>query len=453
MYSGAIALTAAATLAASASASAQSATTAAAFGFDYVGSYGSGGLSQPYSGPTTTGQSYGTGVAVDAADPSQKVYTLVEANPNVGVGGCRGCFPASSRTIAPSTASGYLGPYYVVRRTGDGAIDTAFGANGYVSAFPTSGDSTYKFTSLCIDPGTGDIVVVGQESTSAGPVGVVERLRPPADGSGTAELDSTFNAGGTTPGVVTIATPNGNNAPTLYGCAVSGSGKGKSGTIYVGGVDDAASSSLVVSAKIKGNGRLDSSFGTGGIAESPVISVNGSGQSAEVTNVSISGGPSDVPDLILSGFSFAKGTKDGPAAKATAMTVAVNDRTGALDTNLNGSGELINSAYGEAVFGRITSTHGKATDMYVVYGTAGTHATAFVDYPVTAAVPDTSNPATSQTGTFTVPADFASAQGYTVNSRGQILISGNTTSNVETLTTITGSQALGHPASSRKSTP
>jgi hypothetical protein len=69
MYSGAIALTAAATLAASASA--QSATTAAAFGFDYVGSYGSGGLSQPYSGPTTTGRSYGTGVAVDAAEPSQ----------------------------------------------------------------------------------------------------------------------------------------------------------------------------------------------------------------------------------------------------------------------------------------------------------------------------------------------------------------------------------------------
>jgi hypothetical protein len=63
----------------------------------------------------------------------------------------------------------------------------------------------------------------------------------------------------------------------------------------------------------------------------------------------------------------------------------------------------------------------RATDFYLVYGTPGTDAAAFVGYPITGAVPDTSHPTTTQTGTFTVPSGFVSAQGYTVNSRGQIL--------------------------------
>lgn len=80
------------------------------FKFEYNSAYGHNGLSQPYAGPTTTGQSYGTGVAIDPSDPRQKVYTLVEANPNIGVGGPRGAFPASSRTIPPSsTPANYAG--------------------------------------------------------------------------------------------------------------------------------------------------------------------------------------------------------------------------------------------------------------------------------------------------------------------------------------------------------
>jgi hypothetical protein len=420
-------------------ASAQTVSSNANFYFNYDGSYGTAGLSQPYSSPTTTGQSYGTGVAIQASDPSQKVYSLVEANANVGVGGCRGCFPASSRTISPSsTAPSYLGPYSIVRRTSNGAIDTSFGDSGYISAFPASDNANYKFTSLCIAPGSGNIVIVGQETTSSGAVGVVERLRPPARGSGTTRLDTSFNSRSATPGIVTIATPGGNNSPTLYGCAVSGNG-----TIYVGGVDDAASSSLLVAAKIKSNGNLDSSFGGGGIAELPVESVNGSGASAEVTNVSVNGAESNFPDMILSGFSLTRGAKQGSSSTATAMVVAVNDRTGALDTNFNGTGELINANYGEAVLGHISSRGRTATDLYVVYGTPRTDAAAFVGYPITGAVPDTSKPTTSQTGTFTVPSGFASAQGYTVNSRGQILVSGDTSSNAETLTAIGGSRVLG----------
>ena len=420
------------------------------FKFEYDSPYGNNGLSQPYAGPTTTGQSYGTGVAIDSSDPSQKVYTLAEANPDIGVGGPRGAFPASSRTIPPSsTPADYLGPYYIVRRTNGGAIDKEFGANGYVSTFTTSTDTSYKFASLCLDPGTGNIVIVGQEMTSSGPVGVVERLVPPVKGSGTATLDASFNPNGPTQGIVTIATPNGNNSPTLYGCSVVDEGPGHSGAILVGGVDDAASFSLVLVAKINSFGSLDTTFGSNGIVEYPVESVDGSGTSAEITNVSLSGAHSDFPDLILSGFSFTKGTNDGAAAKATALLVAVKDHTGALDTNFNGTGELINPNYGEAVLARVHSTHdgsngGSASELYIVYGTAGTYASAFVDYPINGGVPNIANPKTTQTGTFTVPSDFASMQGFTFDSRGQILVSGDTSSNKEMLTAIGGSRALGY---------
>jgi hypothetical protein len=427
IYAGAIALAASAGL----TGPAMAGTPPENFKFKYDNAYGHAGLSQPHAGATTTGQSYGTGVAINPSDSSQKVYRLVEANPNIGVGGPRGAFPASSRTIPPSsTSASYLGPYYIVRRTRDGGIDTKFGANGYISAFTTSTDTSYKFTSLCLDPGAGNIVIVGQEMTSSGPVGVVERLLPPARSED-------------------VATPYGNNSPTLYGCSVVDEGARQSGAILVGGVDDAASSSLVLVGKFSSSGSFDTIFGANGIVEYPVDSVNGSDTSAEISNVSLSGAHSDFPDVILSGFSFTKGTTDGPVAKATALTVAVKDRTGELDTNFNGTGELINPNYGEAVLARVDSTHdgsngGAASDLYIVYGTAGTYTSAFVDYPITGGVPDIASPTTTQTGTFTVRSDFASMQGFTFDSRGQILVSGDTSSKEEMLTAIDGSRALGY---------
>jgi hypothetical protein len=226
-------------------------------------------------------------------------------------------------------------------------------------------------------------------------------------------------------------------------------GAGHSGAILVGGVDDAATSSLVLAAKITSTGGYDTVFGSNGVAEYPVQSVNGSGTSAEISNVSLSGAHSDFPDVILSGFSFTKGTKAGSSAQATALTVAVRDRTGALDTTFDRTGELINPAYGEAVLARVKSTHagrngGTATDLYVVYGTVGTHAAAVVDHPITRGVPDTANPVKTTTGTFTVPGDFASMQGYTFNSSGRIVVSGDTGANAEMLTEIRGSAALGY---------
>jgi hypothetical protein len=201
----------------------------------------------------------------------------------------------------------------------------------------------------------------------------------------------------------------------------------------------------VLAAKISSSGGYDTMFGSNGVVEYPVQSVNGSGTSAEITNVSLSGAHSDFPDVILSGFSFTKGTKDGPAAKATALTVAIKDRTGALDTNFNGTGQLINANYGEAVLARVKSTHGgAATDLDIVYGTVGSDAAELVDYPITNGVPAIASPTTTKTGAFTVPDDFASMQGYTFNSSGRIVVSGDTSANTEMLTEIRGSSALGY---------
>ena len=66
-----------------------------------------------------------------------------------------------------------------------------------------------------------------------------------------------------------------------------------------------------------------------------------------------------------------------------------------------------------------------------------------VDSPITGGVPDFVNPTRTQTGTSTVPGDFRLDAGLTFDSRGQILVSGDTSSNNELLTAIGGSRALG----------
>ena len=71
-----------------------------------------------------------------------------------------------------------------------------------------------------------------------------------------------------------------------------------------------------------------------------------------------------------------------------------------------------------------------------------------VDYHIAGVAPETSSP-TGETGTLRVPTDFASAQGYTLNSSGRLVVSGNTSSNAESLTEIGGSSVLGYSPSHR----
>ena len=130
-------------------------------------------------------------MAINASDPSQKVYTLAQANPDIVAGRCgKPSRQAAARyRPAPPLPAAVLQRAPHCRRRDRHHIR----ARGYVSVFTTSSDTTYTFTSLCLDPGTGNIVIVGQEKTANGPVGVVERLIPPARGSGTAALDTSFN--------------------------------------------------------------------------------------------------------------------------------------------------------------------------------------------------------------------------------------------------------------------
>src|SRR5882757_2541787 len=67
---------------------------AATFVFSFVAGYGSGGLSQPFAGTTSTGHSYARASDISQSDTNQAVYSLVQANPDGG--------------------SGYQGPYYMV---------------------------------------------------------------------------------------------------------------------------------------------------------------------------------------------------------------------------------------------------------------------------------------------------------------------------------------------------
>jgi hypothetical protein len=233
---------------------------AAAFSFGYITTYGNNGLSQPYAATTSTGDSYSRGVAISVSDSNQNVYSLVQAN--------------------PTGTSGYQGPYYIVRRTSSGNIDTTFGANGYVTSFNFSSNSSYQFHDLCIDPGTGNIVVVGSGNTSgSGSEGIVERLLPPASGSASASLDDSFNS----TGVLTVTTPSGNNNAQLEHCVIGNAGAGNSGPLFVTGSDDvypnscgsssssssgggcSATSGLLVLAKADGSGNLASAFGSSGI--------------------------------------------------------------------------------------------------------------------------------------------------------------------------------------------
>ena len=73
--------------------------------FDIDPLYGTNGVSAP-----AAAVSYSHSLVVDRNDATHGSYSLLSALPN--------------------STSGYQGPYSILRRTGAGAIDTSFGANG-----------------------------------------------------------------------------------------------------------------------------------------------------------------------------------------------------------------------------------------------------------------------------------------------------------------------------------
>ncbi|MBL6749291.1 MAG: chitobiase/beta-hexosaminidase C-terminal domain-containing protein [Nevskia sp.] len=426
---------------------------AATFSFSYVTGYGTNGISALFAGTTSSGQSYGRGVAISIGDSNQKAYSLVTAGPDNG--------------------SGYNGPFYIARRLSTGAIDTTFGNNGYVSAFNQSANTNYFFDRMCVDPGTGNMVLVGNANISvpgnvSTNVGVVERLLPPAAGSGTASLDTTFNpsgAGSGTAGVVFITSAaNGNNSPHPHSCVVSNKGAGNSGSIIVAGDDDVyppctnncggntPTSGLLMVAKLKSNGSMDGNFGAGGVLEVPV-SDNTGAVIPEVSEITGNGNESNFPDIIVNGDAYHSASPN----TTEAMVAALDRCTGVLDPNFNTTGLLVNPSisgvtYTTVGLSKIADSAGTATDLYIFYLNNGTFAGNLVDYPITGAVPNLGL-GTSQTGTITFPTGFRPKGGALINSSGQVVVSGDVpASNQEALTEIGGSSAIGYTPSTTAET-
>jgi hypothetical protein len=227
----------------------------------------------------------------------------------------------------------------------------------------------------------------------------------------------------------------------VYTCTVSDNGPGHNGDIYVGGVGSASTSAPIMAAKIDGNGSMDTSFGNDGIAEWAVDSLDGTSTASEMVHISVTGTGSGVSDVILSGFSYTHGLSEGLKATATSIVVAADEHTGALDTNFGGTGQILDSAYGSAVDAQVVSSYGKPTQLDVVYGSVISDSAALIEYPITDGKVDTSA-SQSLSGTFIVPSDWSAAQGFAVNNRGQIVVSGDTSSHAEQLTVIGGSHDL-----------
>ena len=212
------------------------------------------GLSQPYAGPTTTGQSYGTSVAIRPSDPIRR------STPWWRLRQCR-CrwVGAPSRQAAARYRLAPRRPVTWGRTPSCDAPAMAnrrpFGDNGYVSAFPTSNNTNYKFTSICIDPGTGHIVVVGQETL---PAARRRRRAPGAAGSWLRDRvpGHQFQSPvAQSPGDSHYRHAQRQQCSRPVRLFVVDDGAGHSGAILVGGVDGSRpSSSLVLTDKISSSG-------------------------------------------------------------------------------------------------------------------------------------------------------------------------------------------------------
>jgi uncharacterized delta-60 repeat protein len=145
--------------------------------------------------------------------------------------------------VGTSTTAG-VSSFALVRYNSDGSLDTTFGTNGEVTS-PLG-----LATGAALDP-NGDIIVAGQDQDSTTTHFVVARYTPAG------ALDGTFG----TAGVVTTAIVNATNASVAVQPA--------DGKIVVAGTSAGSTFgpfSTIDVIRFNTNGTLDTSFGTGGVA-------------------------------------------------------------------------------------------------------------------------------------------------------------------------------------------
>jgi PASTA domain len=301
--------------------------------FDVLTSYGTNGVSAPTSQANLT-----VANAVDRGDASNTTYTLLGS------------------------------PVSIVRRTSTGAVDTSFGAAGYATSFENSTNAADQFLALCIDPVTHYLVVVGTSPGSA--ENFVERLQPP-DASGMAALDTSFNAQGTTPGVLVLETVSFSGD---IGCKVT-----TEESILVAAPDGAVVAGMAL-LKITPQGSLDTTFGSGGVIDvSPP-----NGQVWEGAGIEGNSSQSVVPDILIAGDTY----PPGDSSARTAAVIAVDRCSGALDKNFNGNGFLSASmldglSFSSLITGAITDS-GELVGAFIVSATNPTVDLIGWNYPLTA---------------------------------------------------------------------
>lgn len=291
----------------------------AAWNTPYTADFGATAVSVALPAPSVD-----RNIAIDPSDPNGRIYSLID--------------------------SGVVTPFRIVRRLKSGAVDTAFGANGYINSFPHSDMAppyTHGFVALCIDPTTHYIVVVGSvmDQSVVPWVGkmFVQRLVPPASGNGTAQVDPNFNPAGT-PGAVAIGTPSDNGIAT--GCMVEGDG-----TIVVTGIDNKPNGSRpVVVAKVKSDGTMASGFGTGGVAVVPIVDPVSGANKAGGSHITANYNQTINNNYILSGALIKDGDFDpypspGDPNPSRSWVAAIDRCTGSMDTRFNGTGVLINPTF------------------------------------------------------------------------------------------------------------
>lgn len=197
----------------------------------------------------------------------------------------------------------------LVRLTTSGALDTTFGSGGVVTV-TSPGNVAYVdgFFALALQP-NGEIVAVGAAQLGSGAV-IVQVARFESNGS----LDPSFGSGGFTTTTAITFTPYDSSGTRNVALALQPDGK-----ILV-----AASYSNLL-ARFTSSGQLDTSFGTGGVAN---LANPGLSLSSAPTQIAVEKNGK----ILVACGSLA------PTAQIQAGTISRYNRDGSLDTTFGASG-------------------------------------------------------------------------------------------------------------------
>ena len=246
---------------------------------------------------------------------------------------------ASGRPVVAGAINTQLGKQDmgIARYQTNGSLDNTFGTAGHteINTDAVAGANVIESANgMALDAG-GKILVVGRHTQSSTTTIQIARLN--SDGS----LDTSFNSGGSMPGVV-------QTGPAGFGQAI---GIDSNGKIVVAGYTSTSTTSNIVMARYNTDGTLDTSFGTAGVVNTDL----GGKEQAYGLTIDSSG------RIVLVGSSNV-----GSAAQ---FLVLRYNADGSTDTTFNGTGNrAVTVSSGADVAYSVAID---ANDKIVVTGSAG----------------------------------------------------------------------------------